>query len=139
MGCRDNQTTALPHRPVTSSDGKRAHKGRDMRHFSVLTRTIYLLVACALIVASPPSAASAAPAISLRSTSTGTNGAGGTTLVLASPAGTQLGDLLIAQIVVNSTATVITPPDGWTLILTMKSTSSVEQATFYKAASGAEP
>jgi hypothetical protein len=79
------------------------------------------------------------PGIALRSTKTGTNGVGSTSLVLTTPAGTQLGDVLIAHVVVNSASTVITAPSGWSLILITKSSSSVEEATFYKAASASEP
>jgi hypothetical protein len=80
-----------------------------------------------------------APGIALRSATIGTNGAGSTSLVLTTPAGTQLGDVLIAHVVVNSASTVITAPSGWNLILTTTSGSSVEEATFYKAASASEP
>jgi hypothetical protein len=99
----------------------------------------YLILAAALFFPPARSFVYAASPISLRSTTTGTNGAGSTHLVLVTPLGTQLGDVLIAQVVVNSSSTVITSPSGWTLILTMKSSVGVEEATFYKAASASEP
>src|SRR5512146_2086283 len=112
---------------------------RDMHRSSTLTILIYLLLAAALALPSSRWAVKADSAVTLRSTSTSTNGAGSTSLVLPLPAGTQAGDVLLTQVVINSTSSVITPPAGWNLILTTKSTSSVELATFYKAASDSEP
>jgi hypothetical protein len=55
------------------------------------------------------------------------------------PLGVQTGDFLIAQVVVNSASTIITPPTGWNLILAAKSSSSIAESTFYKVATGSEP
>ena len=106
---------------------------------SVIRATICLFVAGVLIVPAPRSVASAASTISLRSLRTGTNGAGATSLNLAKPTGAQLGDVLIAQIAINSSGTVITAPSGWHLILTTQSSTSFEEVTFYKAATASEP
>ena len=100
---------------------------------------VCLILAATILIPSPRSVVQAASTISLRSTSTATNGSGSRNLTLTTPNGTQFGDLLIAQVVVNSSSTSITAPSGWNLILTTKSGSSVEEATFYKAASASEP
>jgi hypothetical protein len=107
--------------------------------FNLLKFVSCLILAAALFFPTPGSVVKAASSITLRSTTTGTNGTGATSLVLTTPAGTQLGDVLIAQVVVNSASTVITTPPGWTLILTTKTSSVFEQATYYKAATASEP
>ncbi len=108
--------------------------------FFIFLKTIFsLILVSTLFLSAPGSVVEAASPITLRSTTGGTNGSGSTSLVLAMPAGTQSGDVLIAQIVINSASAVITAPSGWSLILTTKSSSSVEEATFYKAASESEP
>src|SRR5512140_3081730 len=106
---------------------------------NTLRIAVLLVLVAGLSLFSTRQPVEAASSISIRSTSKGTNGAGSTSLVLSTPTGTQSGDVLIAQIVINSTSSVVTPPTGWTLILTTKSTSSVEEATFYKAATSSEP
>ncbi len=98
-----------------------------------------VLLALAVLIPAPGSVVRAASAISLRSTATGNNAAGSTTLVLAAPSGVRLGDVLLAQVVVNAISTVITPPSGWHLIRTVQSGLAVQQSTFYKAAAGSEP
>lgn len=100
---------------------------------------IYALLILTLLFPSPPWTAKAASAIALRSTATGTNGAGSTGLILANPAGVQSGDVLIAQLVINSASTVITAPSGWRLIRSTKSSSSVQTASYYKVATASEP
>ncbi len=105
----------------------------------LLAAGICLLASLTLVFPLPHAVVQAASAISVRASATGTNGAGSTSLSVANPVGTQSNDVLIAQVVINSSSTVITPPAGWTLIRSVKSSSSVEQATFYKVASASEP
>ncbi len=112
---------------------------RNLSSLDFLRITIYLVLVLTLFLPSLGRVVEAASTISLRSASTGTNGAGSTHLVLTAPTGTQSGDVLIAQVVINSASSVITAPSGWALVLATKSGSSVEEATFYKAATASEP
>ncbi len=102
--------------------------------------SIYLLLAVALVVPSPDAAVvRAASAISLRSVVSGNNGAGSTSLTLAKPSTAVAGDVLVAQMVVMATSTVITAPSGWSLIRATASGTAVEMATYYRVVTSAEP
>ena len=67
--------------------------------------------------------------IMLRTTTSGNNGAGASTLTLNAPAGLLGGDVLVAQVVVRGATTTITPPAGWSLIRRDQSTGSIAVAT----------
>ena len=77
--------------------------------------------------------------IASKGQTTASNGTGSTNLTIAVPTGLTSGDLILAQIVVNDAATLITPPTGWILILRTQSTSSVAMGSYYKLAGNSEP
>lgn len=82
----------------------------------------------------------ASATILLRGTpTTANNGAGATGLVIAKPLGVVAGDVMIAQMVVNNVATIVTAPSGWVSIITTQSSSSVKQISYYKIATLTEP
>ncbi len=63
-----------------------------------------------------------------------------TQLSLSQPAGVVTGDLLLANVTVNSGAsTPITAPSGWTLIKQTSNGNDITVATYYKVAGNAEP
>jgi hypothetical protein len=107
--------------------------------FNRITLAVCLVFVAGLIFLNSLSLVYAASAISFRSFSAGTNGAGSTNLVFAKPTGVLANDVLVAQIVINGSSTVITPPSGWILILNTKSSSSIEEASYYKVAGASEP
>lgn len=74
--------------------------------------------------------------ISFRSSATA-NTATASSLTITKPTGTVDGDVMIAIINANDSATTITPPTGWTLIrsITSGDTISANISTYYKAAS----
>ena len=60
---------------------------------------------------------SVAADIALRAASSGSSGSGVATLTIATPAGTQPGDVLVAAVCVRPSSAAITPPAGaWTLV-----------------------
>lgn len=71
------------------------------------------------------------------STANATGNSGAASLAISRPAGLAFGDLLIAQVTVNGTATA-TPPSGWTLIDEVTSDDN-RQRLFYRTASASEP
>lgn len=77
--------------------------------------------------------------ITLRSVSRANNGAGGTSINIPSPSGSQVGDVLLAQLVVSVATTNITPPFGWTMVTLIPSGSSVKEAVYYKVFTSSEP
>ncbi len=81
----------------------------------------------------------AASTISLWAKTTANNGAGGTGLTIPKPSGTAAGDILVAQIVVNSGSTTITAPSGWQLIRSTASSVAMVMASYYKVATSSEP
>src|SRR5512141_153482 len=76
----------------------------------------------------------AASGISRRAIATATNGTGLAKLVLAKPAGTKSGDVLVAQVVIRSADTLIAPPSGWQRIVAVKANVGIKLVTYYKAA-----
>jgi hypothetical protein len=69
----------------------------------------------------------------------GNNGAGGSTLTIAEPAGTQSADVLVAHMIVRTAGNTITPPAGWNLVLRQDSSSSISTASYVKVAGSSEP
>ncbi len=101
---------------------------------------LYLIVAIALaFTAMNIVVVRAATTISLRADTSTTNGAGTTGLTIAKPSGAAAGDVLVAQIVVNSGSTTITPPSGWKLIRSTASSTAMVMASYYKVAGSSEP
>jgi len=79
----------------------------------------------------------AAPGISLRSASSGSNTMS-TTLQLDAPANVSTGDVMIAIVAVRGAPT-ISPPSGWALIRSDVSGTPQTQATYVRVAGGSEP
>src|SRR6266702_4428799 len=77
--------------------------------------------------------------ISLRATATGNNGAGGSTLIISTPAGTASGDVMVAHVVVQTAANAITAPAGWSLVLRQDSSSAMSTVSYVKVAGSTEP
>src|SRR6266516_5165216 len=77
--------------------------------------------------------------ISLRAAATGTNGAGGSTLTIGLPAGTQSGDVMVAHLIVQKAGNTITAPTGWNLVLRQDSSSSISTASYVYVAGSTEP
>ena len=101
---------------------------------------IYVLLAIVLVFpALGTVVVQAASTISLRSVTSNNNQTGATKLIIARPSGTALGDVLIAQIVVNISSTSITAPPGWHLIRSTTSGSAIRMASYYRIASSSEP
>jgi hypothetical protein len=61
-----------------------------------------------------------------------------TSIVVARPTGSANGDLMLAAILAGSTAT-ITPPSGWTSVVTTTSGTAIRQSVFIKVAGASEP
>ncbi|WP_338864787.1 cell wall anchor protein [Myxococcus stipitatus] len=77
--------------------------------------------------------------VSLRASTTAT-GKTVSSLTLAKPAGTTVGDVLLARIINrNNVAAVATPPAGWTLLRSDQSASQIKAWIFYKVAEASEP
>ena len=80
--------------------------------------------------------------ITLRTTATGNNGSGNTSLTLNKPSGVKTGDVLIAQIAVSNTPS-ITTQSGWNLIQSTigssATSSTVKMESYYKVAGSSEP
>lgn len=68
------------------------------------------------------------------SSTTANNGSGSTSLTINLPAGASNGNVMVAQIVVRGSSTVITPPSGWNLIRRDNTGSSIAVALYYKVA-----
>ncbi len=64
--------------------------------------------------------------ISLRAAATGNNGAGGSTLIISTPAGTASGDVMVAHVVVQTAGNTITAPAGWSLVLRQDTGSAID-------------
>jgi len=77
--------------------------------------------------------------ISLRAAAIGNNGAGGSTLTIGLPAGTQSGDVMVAHVVVQTAGNTITPPAGWNLVLRKDSSSSFSTVSYVHVAGSTEP
>ena len=77
--------------------------------------------------------------ITFRSATEADNGAGGTSLILRTPAGTSSGDVLVAHITVRTSGVTITAPSGWTRVLRLDSTTSISTAAYVRVASATEP
>jgi uncharacterized protein YbdZ (MbtH family) len=77
--------------------------------------------------------------ISLRAATSGNNGAGGATLTIGLPAGTTSGDVMVAQLIVQTAGNRITPPAGWNMVLRQDSSSAIATATYVKVAGSSEP
>jgi VCBS repeat-containing protein len=75
--------------------------------------------------------------ITLHGAASGAN-TGAATLVLPRPAGTAVGDVLVAATSMRGAPT-ITPPAGWTLVRRDAKKTSFSQAIFVHVATGAEP
>jgi autotransporter-associated beta strand protein len=62
-------------------------------------------------------------------------------LIINRPAGTLVGDLMLAAVTVRPSTATITAPAGWTLIrrTNQGATNSLAQATYYRVATGVEP
>src|SRR6266568_5162398 len=78
-------------------------------------------------------------AITLRAAATGNNGAGGSTLTIGLPAGTQSGDVMVAHVIVQTANNTITPPAGWKLVLRQDSSSAISTASYVHVAGSTEP
>jgi len=89
--------------------------------------------------ATPTPTPSPGGSISLRAAAAGTNGAGGSTLAIGLPAGTQSGDVMVAHVVVRTAGNTITPPAGWNLVLRQDSGSSISTASYVHVAGSSEP
>jgi hypothetical protein len=101
---------------------------------------VYLSLALALVVPTVGTiVVRAASTITLRAKVTANNGAGNTWLTIAKPSGTSANDVLVAQLVVNSASTTITPPAGWKLIRSTPTPSALVMASYYKVATSSEP
>src|SRR5205085_600716 len=72
--------------------------------------------------------------ISLRTTATGNNGAGGSTLTIGLPAGTSSGDVLVAHVIVRTAGNSIAAPPGWSAVLRQDTSSAISTATYVKVA-----
>ncbi|HEU4451377.1 MAG TPA: Ig-like domain-containing protein, partial [Gaiellaceae bacterium] len=77
------------------------------------------------------------PAVSHRAAQTAVQ-AGGTSLVVAVPAGVQANDLLVAHVARGGNA-AFTPPAGWTAAGGGTYGNFLNQATYYRIATGSEP
>ena len=77
--------------------------------------------------------------ITLRAAATGNNGAGGSTLTIGLPAGTQSGDVMIAHVIVQTANNTITAPAGWKLVLRQDSSSAISTASYVHVAGSSEP
>ncbi|HTP02092.1 MAG TPA: hypothetical protein VMJ64_12020, partial [Anaerolineales bacterium] len=107
----------------------------------LLSKALIYVVLAAVLTFSAVSivAVQAASGISLRSNTTANNGAGSTGLTIAKPAGVVAGDVMVAQVVVNSSTVIITAPSGWMLIRNTAASSAMVMASYYKAATSSEP
>ncbi|RKH89906.1 cell wall anchor protein [Corallococcus sp. AB045] len=77
--------------------------------------------------------------IAYRSSATA-GGSTRTSLSIAKPTGTAVGDVLLARIINrNNVAAVATPPAGWTLVRSDQSASQLKAWIFYKVATASEP
>lgn len=77
--------------------------------------------------------------IALRAASSANNAGGATSLTISTPAGVLAGDVMIAQVTVRGgTGTTITPPAGWTKIRSDNSTTTLQQAAYYRVAGSSE-
>ncbi len=97
---------------------------------------ITMLIALKPVGTTPPPPTGS---ITLRAVATGNNGAGGSTLTIGLPAGTQSGDVLVAHVIVRTAGNVITPPAGWQLVLRQDSGSSTSTASYVYVAGSSEP
>ncbi len=105
-----------------------------------LKALIYVLLAAALAFSAVSIVTvQAASTISLRAVATANNGAGSTSLTIAKPSGVAAGDVLVAQIVVNTASTTITAPSGWALIRSTASSSAIIMASYDRVATSSEP
>lgn len=68
-----------------------------------------------------------------------TSAIGTDSLVLTTPAGTQAGDVLVAQVVNRYSPNSLVPPSGWTLVRRDTSRLTVSSAVFWRLATSAEP
>jgi hypothetical protein len=84
-------------------------------------------------------ASPAPPRITLRAQATANNGSGGNTLTVPAPGGVVPGDVLLAQVAVNTADTIITPPSGWLQIQRTQSISSIAMVSYWRIAGAAEP
>jgi len=95
-----------------------------------------------MLIALKPAGTTSPPptgSITLRAAATGNNGAGGSTLTIGLPAGTQSGDVMVAHVIVRTAGNVITPPAGWNLVLRQDSGSSISTASYVYVAGPSEP
>jgi hypothetical protein len=64
----------------------------------------------------------------------------GTTVVVSKPSGTAEGDVLIAMVSISGSNPTITPPSGWTLVVSLGATGGgVNSGVWTKVAGGSEP
>lgn len=89
---------------------------------------LLLLLAC---IASAPAFAVVSHVASTSVAPTGNN----TSMAVSLPAGVQTGDLLLAQIAIDGSATLATPA-GWTLL--QSDSNSIVQALYYRFATASE-
>ncbi len=99
---------------------------------------ITMLIALEPAGATPPPPPSG---ISLRAAAIGNNGAGGSTLTIGLPAGTQSDDVMVAFVVVRQANNTITPPApaGWIRVQQQNTSSSLATAMYEKVAGSSEP
>ena len=98
--------------------------------------SITMLIALEPAGATPPPPPSG---ISLRAAAANNNGAGGPSLTIGVPAGTQSGDVMVAFVVVRQASNTITPPAPWIRVLQQNTSSSLATATYEKVAGSSEP
>ncbi len=79
--------------------------------------------------------------VTFAGSTTNDNAAGGTSLMVGTPEGVGVGDLLLAQITFTggNTITTLTPPAGWTALPRDNSGSSLGQVIYWRVADGSEP
>jgi len=91
----------------------------------------------------PASATSAQTAVIQGITMVGSNvstGNGVSSVNVTTPAGTQAGHVLVAQVTVrDGTNQTVTPPAGWTLIANVDNGTNIKLASYYKVATAGEP
>jgi len=127
-----NTTSALSQEIASSSGATGTIHGTLSSSYSTVTHLIALRPASA----TPPTPPSG---ISLRSSSAGNNGSGGTTLVITKPTGAISGDVMVAEVTVHTAGNSIAAPSGWNLVLRQDTGTALSTASYEKVATSSEP
>ncbi|MDQ1444566.1 MAG: hypothetical protein QOI20_1030, partial [Acidimicrobiaceae bacterium] len=78
--------------------------------------------------------------VAFRAAAAGSNGAGGTSLSLARPAGTLAGDVLLAQVTAaGGTGVSTTAPAGWSLLSSQANGTAVREEIYWRVAAAGDP